>query len=567
MSHSTDRLRRVIDPRRTDDGFSLVEVLISMLIFAVITAGVVPLIVSSLQASVVSKLDTGAKNLSQQRFEYVRNLPFRLQYDAADPTPRDVLDIYYPRTTAPTSGSVEAPGYVTSQARRTGEPPTGPFYRTRWDISFNGGDYTQWVALQFLNPTTRAPLPPQAGYNAFSSVDLPVSFLAGVTVTTEWRAGALDKRYTVYSEVTDSAPLQQQTATEARVAGLTVFTNIETSQGRTDVFLEAGVVSADTARGSAAEAAAAARGASSFWVGGRQEGAGSVTSAPPTVAAAAQTDSSARTLSIDSQPVAVFGRTDTTAVTASLTDQLPVVASAGTPYRARVLGSHDLRLLPGVTRSDAASLFLTSSQDVVRLAQNGNLMQVEGSAYSTTTSGATRSAVAGVSARTDVVQLMPTVFAPQGLVQVRLISAGLTCTAAATGATAVPAYEAEVRFSTVVSLLDAVPVQKYTSWQPLRSTQGSDPLQSVSLTPGSGGFPVWKTPTRIHYLGEYVAAMSSQTSSSLASLAVVDPTGDRIESRSGPMVTFGTVPLREADPASTVNINLGTMSCLAEDRR
>ena len=78
---------------------------------------------------------------------------------------------------------------------------------------------------------------------------------------------------------------------------------------------------------------------------------------------------------------------------------------------------------------------------------------------------------------------------------------------------------------------------------------------------------VWRTSSRTYYLGEYVTSMSSQTTGSLASLKVLDPTGDRVESRSGPMVSFATVPLREADPASTVRLNLGTMSCLAEDRR
>ena len=161
MSRSTtDRPARALRRRPADEGFSLVEVLVSMLIFAVITAGVVPLIVSSLQASVVSKMDTGAKNLSQQRFELVRNLPSASSTTRADPTPRDVLDIYFPRTTAPASGSVEARGTSPPSPDGRASLTTGPFYRTRWDISFNGGDYTQWVALQFLNPTTKAPLTP-----------------------------------------------------------------------------------------------------------------------------------------------------------------------------------------------------------------------------------------------------------------------------------------------------------------------------------------------------------------------------------------------------------------------
>ena len=195
--------------------------------------------------------------------------------------------------------------------------------------------------------------------------------------------------------------------------------------------------------------------------------------------------------------MAGFGRTETGAATASLTNQLPSVASAGTPYRARAYGNHDLRLRPGITRSDASSLLLVPGQDVVRLSQNGNPLQVEGAGWSTTTSGGTRSAVVGVSAQTDIVQIMPTAFAPAAVLQVRLNSAGLTCSSSTTGSTAAATYQAEYRVSTMMNLLSVVPVQTYG---PGCRSAGAvhRPPGAVSLATGpaarwSGGPPPGRT--------------------------------------------------------------------------
>ena len=72
-------------------------------------------LITGLRASVVAKLDTGAKNLSQQRFELMRNLPFRIAYDPAITTGVDLLDTYYPNL-APPSGGFTRP--ATSRPRR-----------------------------------------------------------------------------------------------------------------------------------------------------------------------------------------------------------------------------------------------------------------------------------------------------------------------------------------------------------------------------------------------------------------------------------------------------------------
>src|SRR5215213_8436050 len=127
----------------------MIEIMVAIVLMGLLTSALVPLLVMSIRSSVVAKLDTGAKNLSQQRFDLMRNMPFRLAYDPLVSTSRDVLDVYYPNLVAP-SGGVTTAGYVTTGARRQGEPTSGAFYRTKFTPVLGSTTYTQWVAVQFL---------------------------------------------------------------------------------------------------------------------------------------------------------------------------------------------------------------------------------------------------------------------------------------------------------------------------------------------------------------------------------------------------------------------------------
>ena len=180
----------------TERGFSMVEILVAISLMGLLSAAIVPMLITGLRASVVAKLDTGAKNLSQQRLELMRNLPFRIAYDPAITTGVDLLDTYFPNLTAP-AGGVNTAGYVTTQARRTGEPSTGPFYRSTFSVTLGSTPYTQYVATQFLNPevTPKAPVTPPAGYSTTSTgADKAPSTLVGVTVVAEWVYGTESKR-------------------------------------------------------------------------------------------------------------------------------------------------------------------------------------------------------------------------------------------------------------------------------------------------------------------------------------------------------------------------------------
>ena len=77
--------------RGREAGFSMIEVMVAILVFGLITVGMTPLLLSSLRGSALARTQTAGKNVVSEAMERVRGLPF---FDTA--AGRDVLDLYFP---------------------------------------------------------------------------------------------------------------------------------------------------------------------------------------------------------------------------------------------------------------------------------------------------------------------------------------------------------------------------------------------------------------------------------------------------------------------------------------
>jgi len=547
----------------------MVEVIVAIALLGIFSAAAAPLLISALRASVVAKLDTTAKNLSQERFELMRNLPFRIAYDATSPTSKDLLDSYYPNRAAP-SGGFTTPGYVTTQARRTGEPTAGPFYRTVVTQTLADTLYTQYIAVQFLVPTTRAPIAPPTGYNTSSINDSPPSNLVGITVVTEWRAGNLSKRYTVFSELGDVPPIVPLVTLQARATALKVTTTL--GAGPTvDLDLEAGVVNLDGGIANGVTSAASATGGfASLTPGGRVDGAQRTAQAPPDVAAGTTNDLAVHDLDFGGETVARVPRSDATGVTAKTIGGEPVLGTSASPIGAGVYGSADLFFNSRANLPDSA-LGLDENDPIAWIPANGGTLQARATAYAGSVGGGSHSGTVGLAASTEVVNILPTDFAPAGLIQARLTASTLTCSSTGTVLASTPTYSAQVRLWKYTPFFAGLPLaggtSGYTAWTALSSAQVADPLATVSLTPGPGGYLVGVNSGRAVYLGEYLSSMTSQTASSLAAAKATTATGRGLETKLPAMVSFSTVPLRDGEDLSNVNVSLGVFGCIAEDNR
>lgn len=80
-------------------GFSMIEVLVAMLIFSVVTLGVVPLLAMSMKAGHLSRTSSVAEELARNAMERVRGIKYFTSYDAKPNKRVDLLDLYYPQVT------------------------------------------------------------------------------------------------------------------------------------------------------------------------------------------------------------------------------------------------------------------------------------------------------------------------------------------------------------------------------------------------------------------------------------------------------------------------------------
>ena len=81
--------------KSTERGFTLIEVLAALVVFSLITLGIVPLLASSMKAATLARTGTVAKNAGLKAMEHARDLPYYISY-AAQNKRVDILDMYFP---------------------------------------------------------------------------------------------------------------------------------------------------------------------------------------------------------------------------------------------------------------------------------------------------------------------------------------------------------------------------------------------------------------------------------------------------------------------------------------
>src|SRR4051794_11546119 len=103
--------------------------MVAITLVSLAAAGSIPLLIVGMKAANTSKLNTQAKNLSQQRMESMRDLPYHV--DRQNGPYVDLLDIYYTNVSATTTthtrvGETETGHWVSGGA--SSPAPSGAFY-------------------------------------------------------------------------------------------------------------------------------------------------------------------------------------------------------------------------------------------------------------------------------------------------------------------------------------------------------------------------------------------------------------------------------------------------------
>lgn len=447
---------------RDDSGFTLVEVLVALLLLSVVMVSVLPLIISTIKATALTKVQTQAKNLGQERLEQVKDLRFHI--DRQNGPFLDLLDLYYtnatvgaPATSIAASGGTLTGNYVQSGTGAGGEP-VGPYFRvTTTALPVSGaGTYSQVIDTQFLAVDGTA-LPAARFQGTYDSQvvgnDRPPALSVAVTVITNWTQSGTTKTFRTYTRITDGRPQAPVIQSQARSTVIGISSTA--ADGKT-LELRGGVVTLDGSQSSGSSVSGQVAGALASRTGDATvSGAAVQFSLPLTTPSFSPTSPSAAQAGTDGTGCSWYGFGTTnvspTSGVADVSTGLPkaptnatdaspsanVVSSAiqanGGTAACGVLSYDNQTSGGGVARTDNIGTTMVGVPYVKVPDTSGNANQVTATGYVTSTPLATipqKTRAGGSAAMGQPVVLFPRYAASTGggLVTAQLSSASVDCT-------------------------------------------------------------------------------------------------------------------------------------------
>ena len=575
MSRWFDRLRQ----GRQDAGFTLVEIMVALTLVALAAGGSIPLLVIAAKAAGTSRLNTQAKNLAQWRFESMRDLPFHV--DRQNGPFVDLLDIYYTNlgttpVTRTRANEIEVGHWVASGSA---PDPSGPFYQIQVASLPGYPSFSQTIDTQFLSVTgASVPATTFPGYDSQTEGhDSAPSTLVGVTVITTWTDHGNTHSYTSYTRIADSRGLQSTLTSQGSAEYLQV-----SSAGPSGNALTVDLASADATGGQSTGSIAAAdvRTLVARDALGQQYLGASAVSTSPTGASSATgplPSFSTGTNGGDCGWVGA-GQSQVSDATASTTGGLPQVPTdidnASPPANqaaAQVTtgGNSPCGIFGFANQSNgySSNLMLDSATPLVRINNDtGNTVALSGSAWvnasvntanpHTVTSGANTGS-------NDLIRLFPGASFTNGagLVRVKLSQASIACQSSVTGGVATPSATAS--WTATISYWKAtdtsgngalVTLPTYT-WTSASNSGSADPLAAIN--PSS--VVVYQNGSTVLHLSDYIASWSTARS-------IVENVNSGVHQLDS-IVSIATAPVRDGDALSSVGLQVGNLSCVADDSR
>lgn len=563
---------------------------------------VLPQMISGIRANDLARVNTQAKTTVSSELERMRNLPFQVQPNAGQYV--DLFDRYFQDTTAPTAAPAcrtggrwvppasTSTGYVSSTARCSYEPQTGPFYRVvrrvegyaskgiRPDPDLAG--FVVVVDTQFLDASTppRPRTPPSTYDTKTVGRDTPVTGQVGVTVT------VMPDRPTSQNPVTSYTQISRTYQTTTRVRARSDSVALEASTmlpGPTPdegnpVSVSGGLVHLDASLVAASRVEVSAAGTTASSAGG--ENAGTVRTAlvaPPDAGPTWSGTGSGQLTTAGCAVVCWGGGSYSGTWTPSTGGGLPAIGSSSNPLEVALqtpsaTGGYALRMGSGQGALRRTSLGLDPS--ILRLrsadftygisssctvSDAGSGLRLSGGGWARTTA---TGADACSTARTAEVAVLPRDSDGNPLVKVRLRAASARCLV--DGASA----------STSVDFLVDLSYWDGSSYRPVGSgtytEDGTAALPSpTTLYVGTQPLSTWIDSWSVARVGSGISQVAGGRVARAAVPAVVSILTQPLRNQAA---EDGTVRVDAAgdpvvDELSTLAVTVGSVGCSAEDRR
>ena len=576
------------------DGFSLVETLAALTVFALITVGITPLIVSSMRGSTLARSYTVAKNLGQEAMERVRGLPY---FDSAPA--RDVLDLYFPDLTPPAYDAVNKTFTTVCTATTVAPAASGaracpPDHPGTLTPRIPAG-YTITYVVRFVTPSSTTPEtlitePPPTGYNSAAPATATPPTLAEMVITVSWSRLGEPRSFSLTSLLGQRKLSINRLSARASIDFVVqALTSFEETGGRLSSIK--GIVGSSTSdievRGFAAadqETRAGELVLTQNEFGGQpgstlaeRTGAASTLHAPPNTTPAPYATKGPQTVAhgagfselqvahLGANAVNETAGSPSTVTTGELPRTLGNFAMiGGSGVKSFWIRNQSNGDVLGLTGADSQPFFIRRDTGPVRLS---------GDSYAEATpptSPSTRKVHATLSARSGPMHLFPTTFAPDGVIQIRNFEMALECKATGVLATAVvvATWRADVLWWSHEEEDYRTIVLSGSNTNPPGTP---DPL--AALGPGATN-PVVNDPLLIGettYLFDEPSAIPPKAGylQSWSSTPVVPgtKTATRAEAELPFAIDIRTAPTDVTIDETAISITAGRASCFAEDLR
>lgn len=568
MSATSSASRFVRRLRSSDEaGFGLIEVMVAFGIFALVSSATLGLIIGGLRDNGRSRLETVGRNVVQAQLEQLRALPFQA------PAGGTLLSDFYPNAIG-AGAAAGTTGYVPAAAPRdaaAGDPPTGPFFRTVLPSVPGQPAFSLTTGVQLLDKDGN-PVAPPAGYDPRLSA---VSRSVAIYAAARWTAFGAQRTYTVRTEVSGARSAAQRVLVRGRMVGVRVSGGLDPAR---KITLEAGGLTVDGSLVQDAAAAASAAGAfAGISDGLRVDGATATIAAPPD-GTSPDVSGPPGSLAYGGATVAQFASSNVRGLAASGAFQSPKVGTAAQPLSSSLsadsAGSAGFSLdnrLPADAPVAKLQLLTGPIADAPGASCAPACPVVTGTGWTAGTDNAvTHAAEVGMSASSSAVRLLRTTFAPEGLVQLTLDSASLSCKVSgnyggAPTATALATYGGSLRYWRYDPGTGS---SGYVSVS-LSSSQTTSPLSVPLLDTPVGVYTDSVTMlTQVLYLRDYISSWGSATSGALTAATQVRADNKSVSLTFDGLIYVNSVSLRQLSPdSSSVGVQLGNGACLAQDIR
>ena len=578
MSLWCDAVRR---HNEREGGFTLVEIIVAISLVALAAAGAIPLLVVGMRAANTSRLNTQAKNLSQQRFESMRDLQFHV--DRQNGPFVDLLDIYYTnRSTTPATrtraGETEVGQWVSGGA--SAPAPSGAFYKVSISSIPNYAQFSQTIYTQFLDATGTALA--ASSFTTYDSQvegkDQPPALMVGITVVTTWTDHGVSHSFTSYSRVSDGRGLVSALSTQGQAEFLRVSSTGATGNALT-VDLASAQASGGQSTGSLASADVRVLQARDSSGTSYQGATGTATSPSGGSSITSPVSGFTSTGGGGNCGWVGVGPTQVSDVTAATTGGLPQVPSdvdTNSPPTHQVsaqvtAGGNSACGIFGFANqstSYASNLMLDTEDPLVRVNNDpNNSVVISGSAWvnATTAQTAPHSVTSGANTKaTKRVQVFPGasfVTDGFGVVDIQLTQASISCSSTVNNGTTTTA--ASGSWTVTIDYWSStdssghgqrVTLPTYT-WNSATNSGSTDPLAAIN--PSS---------IVVYQNGSTTLRLSDYISSWRTARTLVENPNSGVHQLSG-IVSISTQAVRQDDASSVVGLQLGNLSCVADDAR